>query len=154
MVFLAHRHAAAGDDQVGLGCGPLKSLAGRFPSVLQGLTEHHLAACFRQQSQQGVAIAVIDLSRPQWLSGIHQLVTGCENGDFQFCVHGNVCRTNGAQQAHFLGADPGARRQCQLALSQILATATDILAFADRPIDGDTVAANADPFLHDDRVRA
>ena len=76
VVGVTHADAAAGDDGVGLFDGGVDGGAQQLGVVGHQAQVDHVHAQPGQRGQQAVAVAVVDLARPQRLAGAAQLVAG------------------------------------------------------------------------------
>jgi hypothetical protein len=100
----------------------------------------HRAAQALQPTAQHAPVAVVDLPRPQRLSGLDQLVAGGQHGHPRPSPHGHFGQAQGRHQAQFDRPQPRTRGQHLLAGAHLLALGTHIgahrqgLAKADPPV--------------------
>ena len=107
---------------------------------------------FQERLEHG-PVAVIDLSRQQWLTGLDDLVTTREQGHPRTLPHFHFGDALARQVAQCRGIKPVTTRQQHAIGLHIATTRTDIIVYGYRSGNKGSIAGTLDLLLHDHTVR-
>jgi len=154
MVFLPHRDAAAGEDQVVFGGRLAKGGAGGLEIIGNAKRGTHFAAQAFEQADEGERVGVIDPAGRQGLAGFDEFIAGRQHRYLETAPHRQFGQARRGGKGNLLGPQQGAGRKDFLALLHVLATAADVLPhLRDMPEDHPVCAGFAQ-FLHHHRIGA
>ncbi len=159
VIFLAHRDAAGGDDQVVMLRRAAQRLARRVQTIGHDAEIAHVATCGLQQAAQRVAVRVVDRPRRQVLrrhaAGHDEFVAGGEQRDARPAHDLQRGRADRCGEALRLRRQARAARQHRRAHAHVFAAAADPLTWLRHGVDAHAVVAhNLALLLHHDRVGA
>ena len=138
VVGLAHAHAAAGDDGIGLLCGVAEGGFQQFRLVGYHAQVNHVAAQALQQAEHGVAVAVVHSTFAWGLPQAQDFVTGGKVRDLQRAKHLDRGQAQAGHQSQRCGCEALAFVQGRSALHQVFTGKPAVVAALQR------VGRNAD----------
>eukprot|EP01022_Parablepharisma_sp_SALTPOND_P029697 TRINITY_DN743_c1_g3_i1.p1 TRINITY_DN743_c1_g3~~TRINITY_DN743_c1_g3_i1.p1 ORF type:complete len:1024 (-),score=374.04 TRINITY_DN743_c1_g3_i1:652-3723(-) len=154
VVFLAHRHAAAGDDEVMLARRLAQGLAGGGQIVGDDAVVADLAAQLLQQAAQQETVGIVDGARLQGFARHGQFITGEEHRHPHAPQHVQAGLADGCRQSQLLRTQAGPDGQDGAALADILADIAHPFTGLGEMAYRDVLAIDFAGFLHDHGVGA